>query len=81
MKEWFGVKSIIRHKKESVGYLAYEERIVLFFSDNFDDAIKQAEIEANEYCLNDDTVTNCNYYDAYKIFDDEQKLERKYILA
>lgn len=74
-KEWFGVKSIIQHKKDDINYLAYEERVVLFLAIDFDDAIMQAEIEANQYCLNDDTVTNCKFYEAYKIFD-EKIIER-----
>ena len=70
-KEWFGVKSVIRHKKDDIKYLAYEERVVLFLATDFDKAIEQAEEEANQYCLNDDTVTNCKFYEAYKIFDEE----------
>ncbi|MFN8283811.1 MAG: hypothetical protein U0U67_11395 [Chitinophagales bacterium] len=41
-KEWFGVKSIIQHKKDDINYLAYEERVVLFLAIDFDDAIMQA---------------------------------------
>ena len=44
-KEWFGVKSVIRHKKDDIKYLAYEERVVLFLATDFDKAIEQAEKE------------------------------------
>jgi len=73
-KIWFGVKSIICHKKNTIDYISYEERVVLFLANDFNNAIEQAAIEADAYCLNDDSVTNCNFYDAYKIFDDDEKI-------
>lgn len=70
-KEWFGVKSIYCYKKENIDYFTYEERVVMFLAIDFYDAIEQAEIEANKYCINDKTIKNTEFYDAYKIFDEE----------
>jgi hypothetical protein len=42
---WYSVRCVFRHDPDG----PYEERITIWNADGFDDAIKQAELDAAEY--------------------------------
>ena len=48
---WYGAKMIVGWYRRATGErLCYEERVVLLYADDFDDAWAKAEREAEEYC-------------------------------
>jgi len=54
MASWFGVKSLYRTDVRASGsgpvrLSSYEERVVLIFATDFDEAIRKAEAESREY--------------------------------
>lgn len=53
-KEWYTVRGIFRwYFKESGETANFEDRILTFRADSFDDALDMAEKEAREYCEED----------------------------
>ena len=48
---WYSARCILRHapSESSGGKLVYEERVVLFRAANFEDAIRQAEGETDDF--------------------------------
>jgi hypothetical protein len=64
---WYAVKSIFFHEKGN----KYEERIVLFRAENFDDATKQAEIEAKKYASTISGIRFIEWVDVFHLFDEK----------
>ena len=67
--KWFSVRSVYRSLGVIDGSGLYEERVVLFRAEDFDDAIAKAEIEAAEYVegLNSAVLP---LFQAHWLFDD-----------
>ncbi len=67
-RQWFSVRSHYRFIGE-FNQNIYEERVVLFESDDFDHAIRQAQDEAAEYA----DVAQCEIlplFQSFKLFDE-----------
>ena len=64
---WFGVKTLYSFKQsdKDLPDRIYEERIVLFNADSFDEAIRFAEEEASSFVARDQRYEFLNYADAY----------------
>lgn len=66
--QWFSVRSHYRFIGE-FGQNIYEERVVLFQAEGADDAIRQAESEAADYC--DGPVCDVlPMFQSFRLFDD-----------
>ena len=70
--EWYAAKCIFKHHPDSTNALKalYEERVVLFQAQNFDDAVNQAEAEAAEYCADSGRCAYVGYVDIYHLPED-----------
>lgn len=76
---WYSVKCIFRHDKlvqnlnlsEEKGKTMYEERIVLFRANSFEEAIALGEAEARQYAERDSTLYYTGFIDAYHLFERE----------
>ena len=56
-KEWYSVKGLFRwYLKESGETAKFEDRIIRFRADSFEEAIRLAEKEAEQYCKEDPTA-------------------------
>lgn len=56
-KEWYSVKGLFRwYMKDGGETDQIEERVVLFFAENFDEALDMAEVEAKVYCQPDESA-------------------------
>ena len=66
---WYSARGIFRHapSESSGGKLVYEERVVLFRAESFEDAIRQAEVEAEEYCSHLSGVSYLGYVMVYHL--------------
>jgi Domain of unknown function (DUF4288) len=70
--EWYAAKTIYKHHhvEDGTPKMVFEERIVLFQTADFDDAIAKAEAEASEYCgMNNDTVY-LGFVNVFHLFDE-----------
>jgi hypothetical protein len=70
MKKLYTAKSIYRHDDEAVdGHIShlFEERMVIVEADSFDDAIRQAEIEAKRYAAQFMNVRFAGYIDIFEL--------------
>lgn len=74
-KEWYGAKMIFKHIGVSncVKKNLYEERIILVQAVSFNDAIKEAELEATEYISYDDSTKYLEFVNVFKL-DEEDKI-------
>ena len=75
-KNWFAVKGLFRwYYKDSGDTALFEERVILFSAESFDDALDQAELEACEYCIEDPKanfkIESLNKYTAHEILEKE----------
>lgn len=48
-KRWFGVRTIYHFGKKKDGTNLFEERVVVFSAETFDEALKKADREADDY--------------------------------
>lgn len=67
--KWFSVRSVYRSKGTLDGSELYEERVVLFRAEDFDDAIAKAEADAAEYVDGLDSEV-LPLFQAHWLFDD-----------
>lgn len=69
--EWFSAKTIYKHNRVENGTpkVVFEERVVLFQAASFDEAIAQAETEAQEYCGKSGETIYLGFVDVYHLFD------------
>jgi len=77
--EWYGARTVYKHslKNNTPESSLYEERIVVLQAQSFNDAIVEAEKEANEYANDKSTARYLGYVNVFKLFDDtiENKTE------
>jgi hypothetical protein len=68
--EWYGARTVYRHlsKDETLKPSLYEERVIIVKAISFDDAIIQAEKEANEYACEGSDVKYLGYVNVFKLF-------------
>jgi hypothetical protein len=74
--EWFAVKGLFRwYFKDTGDTGSVEERIILFWAENFDQAIEYAEQEAVKYCEEDPAaklqIEALGWWDAYRIMEEQ----------
>jgi hypothetical protein len=66
---WYGAKCIFLHTKiQSQPGQVYEERILLLRAESFDEAVKKAEAEAEEYAR-DAECSYINFVDVFHVYD------------
>jgi hypothetical protein len=59
-KEWYSVKGLFRwYMKVDSATDRIEERVVLFEAESFEHALDLAELEAAQYCANDEQANYC----------------------
>ena len=68
---WYSVKCVFQHDNlaQREGEVMYEERIVVFKADNFEEAIALGEAEAREYAGEDGTIHYTGFISAYHLFE------------
>jgi len=69
--KFYGAKTLYKHNAPPKfgKKWVYEERIVLIGAHNADEAIKQAELEANNYSKKEKTIVYLNFVNVFEIFD------------
>ena len=68
---WYAVKCIFRHDGLAEKGIVYEERIVLFKANSFDEAKDLAEAEAEAYIGSEGKITCTDYMQVFHLFDDQ----------
>jgi hypothetical protein len=63
---WYSVKSLFRDENANV----YEERVVLFRADSFEEAENKGVKEAEEYVINLDNTEFVKVIDVFHMFDE-----------
>src|SRR5882724_9356878 len=67
---WYGAKCVFLHVNiASCPGQVYEERVVLVRANDFDEAIRLAEIEANNYAGDDEDCTFTGFMNVFHIYD------------
>lgn len=71
---WYAAKCIFRHDDLAEKDTVYEERIVLFKANSFEEAKDLAEAEAKDYIANCEGKTTCtDFMNIFHLFDNEIK--------
>jgi len=75
LEPWYGAKCIFVHYDlaDNKNTKTYEERIVVFKAKNFDDAILQAETEAENYAKDCSNTKYVNFVNVFHIYDEVVK--------
>jgi acyl dehydratase len=70
--EWYAAKTIYKHYhvEDGTPKIVFEERIVLFYAADFDEAIAKAEAEASEYCGKNNGTVYLDFVDVFHLFDE-----------
>lgn len=73
-KEWYGAKTVysVNYKKRKNVMNLYEERVVLVKATSFDEALLEAEKEANYYADEND-MKYLEYVNVFKLYDETIK--------
>jgi hypothetical protein len=73
VKEWYGAKTVYQVESNTVQspQKLYEERIIILKATSFDDAISEAEREAELYAHDESGIKYLGYVNVFKIFDEE----------
>ena len=67
---WYGAKCIFLHTAtESCQRQVYEERVILVRANDFDEAIRRAEQEAETYARDCGSCTYTGFIDVFHIYD------------
>jgi hypothetical protein len=64
---WYGVRCLFQHGPADAEVTAYEERITIWRTASFDEAIERAETEAAEYAAGLDDVSDLALVQAYAL--------------
>jgi hypothetical protein len=67
-KEWYAARTIYSHSGDSVDNL-YEERIIVLKASSFDEAISEAEKEANEYADPESGTIYLEFVNVFKLYE------------
>lgn len=72
-QSWFGVRSLFRSDRTDNGQpcRAFEERVVLFRAESFEEALAKGEAEAKEYAAGGSPTKVLDHIVAFSIHDDE----------
>lgn len=70
---WYGAKTVYAHERlaPQQGKLCYEERVVVLQANSFDDALRLAEHEAEQYAAGLDGCRYLQFVNVFEMFDEE----------